>query len=78
VAVHSSSRESQCERAAATMHAYFQLRPAHLDVVEGMAGNEFGCFVAKMEASAPESFHIDRHLVEKRFEFARAIRLTGD
>jgi sulfopyruvate decarboxylase subunit beta len=30
--------------------------------------------VAKVEAVGPETFHMDLHLLENRFEFARALR----
>jgi len=33
------------------------------------------CIVAKVEAVGPDSFHMDLHLLENRFEFARALRL---
>jgi len=32
------------------------------------------CIVAKVEAVGPASFHMDLHLLENRFEFARALR----
>jgi sulfopyruvate decarboxylase subunit beta len=32
------------------------------------------CVVAKVEAVGPASFHMDLHLLENRFEFARALR----
>jgi sulfopyruvate decarboxylase subunit beta len=38
-------------------------------MTEGLA-----CVVAKVEAVGPASFHMDLHLLENRFEFARALR----
>ena len=32
------------------------------------------CLVAKVEDVGPASFHMDLHLLENRFEFARALR----
>lgn len=32
------------------------------------------CLVAKVEAVGPASFHMDLHLLENRFEFARSLR----
>jgi len=32
------------------------------------------CIVAKVEAIGPPSFHMDLHLLENRFEFARSLR----
>jgi sulfopyruvate decarboxylase subunit beta len=37
-------------------------------------GDELVCIVAKVEAKAPASFHMDLALLENRFEFARAVR----
>ena len=37
-------------------------------------GDELACIVAKVEAKAPSSFHMDVALLENRFEFARAAR----
>jgi sulfopyruvate decarboxylase subunit beta len=37
-------------------------------------GDELVCIVAKVEAKAPSSFHMDVALLENRFEFARAVR----
>jgi sulfopyruvate decarboxylase subunit beta len=34
-----------------------------------------GCLVAKVEAVGPAIFHMDLHLLENRFDFARALRL---
>lgn len=36
---------------------------------------ELACVVAKVDAIGPASFHMDLHLLENRFEFARALRL---
>jgi sulfopyruvate decarboxylase subunit beta len=37
-------------------------------------GERLSCIVAKVEAVGPTSFHMDLHLLENRFEFARALR----
>jgi len=37
-------------------------------------GAELACIVAKVEAVGPASFHMDLHLLENRFEFARSLR----
>jgi len=37
-------------------------------------GGQLACIVAKVEAVGPASFHMDLHLLENRFEFARALR----
>jgi sulfopyruvate decarboxylase subunit beta len=42
---------------------------------EDLAGGELSCLVAKVEEVGPASFHMDLHLLENRFEFARALRL---
>ncbi len=39
-----------------------------------LAAAELTCLVAKVEAVGPASFHMDLHLLENRFEFARALR----
>jgi sulfopyruvate decarboxylase subunit beta len=39
-----------------------------------IAADELTCLVAKVEAVAPSSFHMDLALLENRFEFARALR----
>ena len=39
-----------------------------------IAADELACIVAKVEAVAPASFHMDLALLENRFEFARALR----
>jgi sulfopyruvate decarboxylase subunit beta len=41
---------------------------------EDLACGELSCLVAKVEAVGPASFHMDLHLLENRFEFARALR----
>ena len=40
-----------------------------------IALNELSCIVAKVEAVGPASFAMDLHLLENRFEFARALRV---
>ncbi len=42
---------------------------------EDLAADELTCLVAKVEAVGPASFHMDLHLLENRFEFARALRV---
>jgi sulfopyruvate decarboxylase subunit beta len=37
--------------------------------------HELACLVTKVEAIGPASFHMDLHLLENRFEFARALRV---
>jgi sulfopyruvate decarboxylase subunit beta len=39
-----------------------------------IATEDLACVVAKVEAVGPASFHMDLHLLENRFEFARALR----
>jgi sulfopyruvate decarboxylase subunit beta len=41
---------------------------------EDLASSEVSCLVAKVDAVGPASFHMDLHLLENRFEFARALR----
>jgi sulfopyruvate decarboxylase subunit beta len=41
---------------------------------EALAAPELTCLVAKVEAVGPAGFHMDLHLLENRFEFARALR----
>ena len=41
---------------------------------EDLATDRLTCLVAKVEAIGPSSFHMDLHLLENRFEFARALR----
>lgn len=45
---------------------------------EDLSGDELSCLVAKVEEVGPASFHMDLHLLENRFEFARALRVDGD
>jgi sulfopyruvate decarboxylase subunit beta len=40
-----------------------------------IAADELSSVVAKVEAVGPASFHMDLHLLENRFEFARALRI---
>jgi sulfopyruvate decarboxylase subunit beta len=42
-----------------------------------IAAPGLACVVAKVEAVGPASFHMDLHLLENRFEFARALRLPA-
>jgi sulfopyruvate decarboxylase subunit beta len=42
---------------------------------EDLASGEVSCLVAKVEDVGPASFHMDLHLLENRFEFARALRV---
>jgi sulfopyruvate decarboxylase subunit beta len=39
------------------------------------ARDHLSCIVAKVEAIGPKTFHMDLHLLENRFEFARALRV---
>ena len=39
---------------------------------------ELACVVAKVEDVGPAGFHVDLHLLENRFEFARALRPATD
>ncbi|HEY1330564.1 MAG TPA: thiamine pyrophosphate-dependent enzyme [Actinomycetota bacterium] len=39
-----------------------------------IASDGLSCVVAKVEDVGPASFHMDLHLLENRFEFARALR----
>jgi sulfopyruvate decarboxylase subunit beta len=41
---------------------------------KALEADHLSCIVAKVEAVGPKSFHIDLHLLENRFEFARALR----
>jgi sulfopyruvate decarboxylase subunit beta len=43
-------------------------------VREAIGSEELSCVVAKIEAVGPAVFHMDLHLLENRFEFARALR----
>jgi len=40
----------------------------------GLKGDELTCVVAKVDAEMPASFLIDVHMLENRFEFARALQ----
>ncbi len=42
--------------------------------LDGLKGDELTCVVAKVEAEMPASFHMDLHMLENRFEFARALQ----
>ena len=42
---------------------------------EDLSAGELTCLVAKVEEVGPASFHMDLHLLENRFEFARALRV---
>jgi sulfopyruvate decarboxylase subunit beta len=46
--------------------------------LESIAASRLGCVVAKVEAVGPQSFAMDLHLLENRFEFARALRPTEE
>jgi sulfopyruvate decarboxylase subunit beta len=41
---------------------------------QAIAGDRLSTIVAKVEDVGPASFHMDLHLLENRFEFARALR----
>jgi sulfopyruvate decarboxylase subunit beta len=43
-------------------------------VRRAIGSDELSCVVAKVEAVGPAVFHMDLHLLENRFEFARALR----
>ncbi len=59
---------------AATVTGVEEFRAAAVDAIRGP---ELACLVAKVEAVGPKSFHMDLHLLENRFEFARALRLPS-
>jgi len=40
--------------------------------------DRLSCIVAKVDAVGPKTFHMDVHLLENRFEFARALRPDPD
>jgi sulfopyruvate decarboxylase subunit beta len=42
---------------------------------EDLSAERLTCLVAKVDAVGPASFHMDLHLLENRFEFARAMRV---
>jgi sulfopyruvate decarboxylase subunit beta len=46
-------------------------------VDEALASNELTTIVAKVEPVGPPSFFIDPHMLENRFEFARALKQMG-
>jgi sulfopyruvate decarboxylase subunit beta len=56
---------------ARTVHEVEEIAGA---VRAAIAADELTCLVAKVEAVAPSSFHMDLALLENRFEFARALR----
>jgi len=41
-----------------------------------VGGGHLSCIVAKVDAIGPKTFHMDLHLLENRFEFARALRTS--
>jgi sulfopyruvate decarboxylase subunit beta len=45
---------------------------------DDLSAGELTCLVAKVEDVGPASFHMDLHLLENRFEFARALRPESD
>lgn len=47
-------------------------------VDEAIASNELTTIVAKVDPVGPPSFFIDPHMLENRFEFARALQQMGD
>jgi sulfopyruvate decarboxylase subunit beta len=44
-------------------------------VRKALAADHLACIVAKVDAIGPKSFLMDLHLLENRFEFARALRV---
>jgi sulfopyruvate decarboxylase subunit beta len=44
---------------------------------EAITADQLQCVVAKVDAVGPASFHMDLHLLENRFEFARALRVPA-
>lgn len=42
---------------------------------QAIDADELACVVAKVDPIGPASFHMDLHLLENRFEFARALRV---
>jgi len=42
--------------------------------LDAINGDELSCIVAKVDAEMPESFLMDVHMLENRFEFPRALR----
>jgi sulfopyruvate decarboxylase subunit beta len=51
------------------------LREFEKGAEEDLATDRLTCLVAKVEEVGPASFHMDLHLLENRFEFARALRV---
>ncbi len=47
-------------------------------VDEALASGELTTIVAKVEPVGPDSYFIDPHMLENRFEFERALRQMGD
>jgi len=45
---------------------------------EDLSAGELTVLVAKVEEVGPASFHMDLHLLENRFEFARALRVGSE
>jgi sulfopyruvate decarboxylase subunit beta len=43
---------------------------------KALAADHLACVVAKVDPVGPKSFHMDLHLLENRFEFARALRVA--
>ena len=43
-------------------------------VLDAISGDQLSCIVAKVEAEMPKSFLMDVHMLENRFEFARALQ----
>ena len=42
--------------------------------LDALNGDQLSCIVAKVEAEMPKSFLMDVHMLENRFEFARALQ----
>jgi sulfopyruvate decarboxylase subunit beta len=71
--------------AAMARGAGIQDAAAYTDVDEfasatrsAIASDRLECLVAKVEAVGPAGFHMDLALLENRFEFARALRLSQE
>ncbi len=47
-------------------------------VDEALAANELTTIIAKVEPVGPDSYFIDPHMLENRFEFKRALKQMGD
>jgi sulfopyruvate decarboxylase subunit beta len=45
---------------------------------DAIAADHLACVVAKVDAIGPKSFHMDLHLLENRFEFARSLRAADE